>query len=264
MTINAAAAGGGGAVTYYAQPTITISSVDSTIQLDKTTTLSSGGGGGTGAVTYSTSTPTICSVTTAGVVTGLVAGTCLVKATKAASGTYLEGSSANLSITVSDSDKKAAEAAAAAAKAAADKAAAEKAAAEAAALAAAKAKADAEAKAAAELAAKEEAARLAAIELAAAQAEAARLAILNKNEITWKKSGSIYAIKFNLSIKYADQLVKIQVGTKVKGKIVYNTSDYLALNVNGDGTIKQKSAPKKGNYLRVLSGSKVIYTQLVK
>ena len=129
---------------------------------------------------------------------------------------------ANLTITVSDLDKKAA----------ADKAAAD--------AIAAKAKAD----------------RLAEL----ARVEAAKLAILNKNEITYYKSGMYYVLKFNLAVKYAHEVISIQTGTSVKGKLVYKTTDYLALNANGDGVIKQKSAPKKGSYIRVLVNKKVVYT----
>lgn len=234
------------------QPTLNIAAGDPTIQLDKTLSLSISGGGGTGALSFTTSTPTICSVSETGVVTALAVGTCQVQAMKASSGIYLSASSNNLSINISDSEKQAAEIAllnAAAEKAAADIAAAEKAAAEARAVAEAKAAAEAEAAA-----------------LADAKAAAARLAILNLNQITWKKSGKQYAIKINLAVKYAYEIVTIQIGNKLNGKLVYKTTDWLALNGMGDGVITQSKVPVKGSYYRILlyKNNQVIFTLQVK
>ena len=99
-----------------------------TVQLTKTTTLSTTGGSGSGAVTYATSTPTICSITSAGVVSAVAVGTCSVTATKASDGSsYLAATSVPVTITMSNSD---ALAAAAALQAAADKVIADKAAAD--------------------------------------------------------------------------------------------------------------------------------------
>ena len=100
--------------------------------------------------------------------------------------------------------------------------------------------------------------------LIAAQAEQARLAILNRNQITWKKSGKIYRVNINLAQKYAWELVTIKLGTKVNGKVVYKTTDWLALNGVGDGVITQSKAPVKGSYYRIVLGNKVVYTQLIK
>ena len=47
------------------------------------------GGGSNNAVTFSTNTPSICSVTTAGVVTGILAGSCEVDAAQAGNSNYL-------------------------------------------------------------------------------------------------------------------------------------------------------------------------------
>ncbi len=270
ITVNAASSGGGGgggggtstggsggiSVTYLSQPSVSIASAESTIQLTKTTKLTITGGAGSGVVTYSTTTPEICSVTSEGVVTGLKAGTCNVRATKSASGTYLEANTPYITVTVSDSDKKAADEAAA--KAAAEKLAADKAAAD----AAAAALTNDEAAAAA--AAKAEADRLALLESQAAKAEAARQLILNKNQITWKKFKKIYKVNVNLAQKYAWELITIKVGSKLKGKVVYRTTDWLALNGGGDGVITQSKAPVKGSYYRIVLGKKVVYTQLIK
>jgi len=244
---------GGSASTNLSQPSVLIAPAQTLIQLTKTTQLTVTGGAGSGAVTYQSITPEICSVTNDGVVTGLKAGECKVRVTKAASGTYLEANSPYITITISDSEKKAADELAA------------KAAAEAA--AAAKALADAAA-----AAAKAEADRLALIEAQAAEAkaaalakaEAARMALLNRNQITWKKSGKIYRVKINMAPKYAWELITIRVGVKLKGKVVYKTTDWLALDGRGDGFITQSKKPLKGNYYRIVLNKKAVYTQLIK
>jgi hypothetical protein len=106
------------------------------VQLGETATMSTSGGSGDGAVSYLTTTPELCSVTSAGVITGIAAGSCLVTATKAVSGNYFAAISAVVAVTISDSvaiaERVAAHRAllerALAEKAAADKAAADKAA----------------------------------------------------------------------------------------------------------------------------------------
>ena len=126
--------GGGGGASLAAQTTIVVTAASLRVQLPGTTTLTTTGGSGTGALTYTTSTPTICSVTSAGVVTAVAVGNCLITATKAADSSYLAATSSVVTLTISDSDAVAAKAAAdkavADAKAAADKAAADKAAAD--------------------------------------------------------------------------------------------------------------------------------------
>jgi len=49
------------------------------------------GGGSNNAVTFSTNTPTICSVTSAGLVTGILAGQCEIDAAQAGNSNYLSG-----------------------------------------------------------------------------------------------------------------------------------------------------------------------------
>ena len=234
--------GGGAVVTPAAQTALVVVPALSTVQLTKTTTLSTTGGSGTGGVTYATSTPLICTVTSAGVVTAVAAGNCLVTATKAATTDFLAATSTAVTITISDSDQKAA-----ADKAAADKAAA---AAKAKAAAAAKAKADAEAKAKADA---EEAARLAAI-------EKAKFA----NTVTYSLASKTKVIKANLSITLARKAATLEIGTKVKGKVTYKSAGIVTLNVNGDGTFRTTQSIKAGNFIRVLVGKKAIITVAIK
>ncbi|CAB5112094.1 MAG: hypothetical protein F2954_03000 [Actinobacteria bacterium] len=58
------------------------------LTIGATTMVKSFGGSGAGEVTYSSTTQSICSISDAGVLTGLSKGDCLVKATKNASGIY--------------------------------------------------------------------------------------------------------------------------------------------------------------------------------
>jgi hypothetical protein len=280
VTVNAASSGGGSGggssgggggapatVTPVSQAALIVVPALSTVQLTNTTTLSTTGGSGTGAVTYATSTPAICTVTSSGTVTAVVAGNCLVTATKAASTGFLATTSAVVTIVVSDSDQKAAAAAAEAAakakaeadaraaaeaKAAADaaaKVAAEKLAAEQAA-AAEKAKADAEAKAKADA---EEAERLAAI-------ERARIA----NTLTYSIATRTKSIRANLSYKYEYRVADLLVGTTVKGKTTYRKVATIVLNQNGDGLFRTTSTIKKGNVLRVVIGKSIVTSVKVK
>jgi trimeric autotransporter adhesin len=84
------------------QTTPTVSSTAPSVVFGGTVTLSSGGGSGTGAVTFATSTPLICSVNaTTGVVSTTTAGICTVTASKAADTNYLVANSAPLNITIS-------------------------------------------------------------------------------------------------------------------------------------------------------------------
>ena len=91
-----------------AQGPLSAASTDATVQLTKTTQLSATGGSGTGAIHYATTTPTICSVSEVGLVTGISVGTCLMTAQKLGSGIYLDVKASTLSIVVSDSEAKAA------------------------------------------------------------------------------------------------------------------------------------------------------------
>ena len=243
---------GGSAPTNLSQPSVLIAPAQTLIQLNQTTQLTVTGGAGSGAMNYQSITPEICSVTNDGVVTGLQAGECKVRVTKAASGVYLEANSPYITITISDSEKKAADEAAA--KAEAERLVAAKEAADAAAAALAEA----------EAAAKAEADRLSLIAAKEALAEQARLAMLYKNQITWKKVNKFYRVNYNLTSKLAWEMISIQVGNKVKGKMLYKTMDWLALNGSGDGVITQSKAPVKGSYYRIVLGKKVVYTQLIK
>jgi len=49
------------------------------------------GGGSNNAVTFSTNTPSICSVSPAGLVTGILAGSCGIDAAQAGNSNYLPG-----------------------------------------------------------------------------------------------------------------------------------------------------------------------------
>jgi hypothetical protein len=217
--------------------------------LTKTATLSTTGGSGYGAVSYATSTPLICTVSSAGLLTAVLAGDCLVTATKAAANGYVEKSSSSLTVKISDTDKKAADAKALedakalADKAAADKALAEKAAADAKALAD---KAAADAKASSDAA---DAARLAAIEKAR-----------TSNTLTYSVATRTKVVKANLSVEYANTKAVLQLGTVVKGKISYKNLVTITLNGNGDGVFKTTSTVKNGNSLRVLVGQKAVKT----
>jgi hypothetical protein len=60
------------------------------INVGATTTATYSGGEGVGALTIASGTPSVCSVTQAGLVTGLSAGTCTLTATRTASGRFLD------------------------------------------------------------------------------------------------------------------------------------------------------------------------------
>ena len=280
-----------------AQTALVVVPAATTVQLTKTTTLSTTGGSGTGAVTYATSTPTICSVTTAGVVFAVAVGTCSVTATKASDGSsYLAATSAPVTITMSNSDALAAAAAlqAAADKVIADKAAADKVIADKAAadkVIADKAAADkviadkaAADKAAADKAAADKAAAdkviadKAATDKAAADAAASEggggTAIDNSliNSIKYSTNKSkITTIKIDLADEYGDLLVDVSVKTTVlvKGKKVtkYVTIGEVTLNEIGQGSIKTNKAKiiiKAGDVIRVSFGGITIKTITVK
>ena len=80
-------------------PLTLISSV-TTLGVGKSSSISITGGSGTGAARYISSTPTICTVTLSGVITGLKAGLCTITATKGGDAVYLHADvSTSLSIT---------------------------------------------------------------------------------------------------------------------------------------------------------------------
>ena len=78
----------------------TAASAAISMKVDETTLLTTAGGNGTGAIRYTSNTAAICSVTGAGVVTGLAAGTCLIDAVKGGDPTYLNANADTVSILV--------------------------------------------------------------------------------------------------------------------------------------------------------------------
>jgi len=70
------------------RPVFTNSSGDNTVQLNKTTKLTLSGEVGEAVATYSTLTPSICSVSADGVVTGLFGGSCSILASITGSNNY--------------------------------------------------------------------------------------------------------------------------------------------------------------------------------
>jgi len=62
------------------RPIFTTSSGSNTVKLNESTRLTLSGEAGAGVATYSTMTPTVCSVSADGVVTGLIGGTCSILA----------------------------------------------------------------------------------------------------------------------------------------------------------------------------------------
>jgi hypothetical protein len=81
------------------QAALSLTSDASIIHADKSALLTTAGGSGSGALVYISSTTSICSVNSAGTVLGISAGTCLLVATKAASGIYMDAS-AKLSLQI--------------------------------------------------------------------------------------------------------------------------------------------------------------------
>lgn len=86
----------------YRQPqaALKISSNAFTLEASHSQTLTVAGGTGNGKIDFATTTSSICSVTSSGVVTGLRAGNCLITAHKLGSGEYIDVFSNTLSITV--------------------------------------------------------------------------------------------------------------------------------------------------------------------
>jgi hypothetical protein len=189
------------------------------VQLAGTTTMTTTGGTGDGAVSYLTTTPAICSVTGAGVVTAITVGSCLITATKAASGNYFAAISSVIAVTASDS--------VAVAKAIADKAAADKAIAD---------------RAAAEAAAAESGGGL----------PAAVAALNSLRYVAIVASKTIYV---DLADRYAGQTVVVDVKMSVvkdgKSVLSYVPVKTVKLSSLGRATIKTTLAIKAGNLIRV-------------
>jgi hypothetical protein len=205
------------------------------VQLNETTTMTTTGGTGDGAVSYLTTTPSLCSVTGAGVVTAIAVGSCLVTATKASSGNYFAAISPVIAITVSDS------VAVAASKAAADKLI-----------------ADAIARA---IAAKAIADKIIADKAAADAAAAAEsgggepIAVEDLSTIRYAIATRTKTIFVDLADKYADQIVAVDVKKSVlkNGKYVlaYVPIDTVVLDEFGRVKIKTLVDIKVGNVIRV-------------
>jgi hypothetical protein len=276
--IGGGGSGGGGTVIVVAAPALVpaIPQVITTLQLPKTTSLSAGIGAS--AVRFATNTLSTCSVTSGGLVTAIAVGICSVTVTKL-SPTASELPTTTVIFDISDTDQKAALAEAAAKlkleteaaakrKADADAAAAKvKADADA---AAAKVKADADAAAKAKATAAAAAAKVKA-DAAAARAlinakekAAARAAALEKakfaNSVTLFLNETPKRIKINFSITYAKKIARLQLGSRVNGKVVYKNIAAQFLNVDGDCTFTTDKDVEAASYLRVLVGTKVVKT----
>jgi len=199
------------------------------VQLAGTTTMTTTGGTGDGAVSYLTTTPAICSVTGAGVVTAITVGSCLITATKAASGNYFAAISSVIAVTASDS--------VAVAKAIADKAAADM-------LIAHKAAAD---KAIADRAAAEAA--------AAESGGGLPAAIAALNSLRYVAIVASKTIYVDLADRYAGQTVVVDVKMSVvkdgKSVLSYVPVKTVKLSSLGRATIKTTLAIKAGNLIRV-------------
>jgi uncharacterized repeat protein (TIGR02543 family) len=76
------------------------SSTTATLVVNGSTKLTSSGGSGSGLVTYKSITPTLCSVSSAGVVKALKPGVCSVVTTKSGDDTYMHSSAKAVKITV--------------------------------------------------------------------------------------------------------------------------------------------------------------------
>jgi hypothetical protein len=87
--------------TLVATSTSASTAVPTTVTVSVPATNTPNGGQGTGAVSFASTTPTICSVNAStGIVTPLIAGSCLIVATRAGDGTFAPKVSAPLTITV--------------------------------------------------------------------------------------------------------------------------------------------------------------------
>jgi len=225
------------------QPAIAVV-VPASLEVGKTATLTTTGGAATGTNNFLSNSPTICTVTSAGVVTAVAAGTCSVYAQRTAPG-FTTAVSADVTFKImSAAEVKAI--ADAAVKAAADKAAAD------AAAAAVKAAAD---KAEAEVKAAEAAAAVAA---EAARVEAVRLAGLNTVTSIKTVKGKT-SVALNLADKYYGYILELQLRTVVKGKVRFTTIEYFAVQrENGVVTVSTRAKIAKGQQMRIMSEGKAV------
>jgi LPXTG-motif cell wall-anchored protein len=82
------------------QAPFTLISGTDILSVGDSSTLTTSGGSGDGVIKFSTTTPTYCSVSDAGLVRALVSGNCIVEATKAGNDTYLEASAWPMYLTI--------------------------------------------------------------------------------------------------------------------------------------------------------------------
>jgi hypothetical protein len=215
------------------------------VQISETTTMTTTGGTGDGVVSYLTTSPVVCSVSAAGIVTGLSVGSCLITATKAASGNYFAATSSVIAITISDS------AAIAKAKAAADQAVAD----------ATKAAADAAAKVIADKAAADAAAVAAAV---GGSGEA--IAKEDLNTVRYAITTKTKTIVLDLADQYADTAVLVEVKKSVvlNGKTVvkYVAIETVVVDQSGRAMIKTLIGINVGNVIRVSVLDSSIYVPI--
>jgi hypothetical protein len=238
------------------------------LPVGETTTSTITGGSGTGAVTYSSDATAVCTVSTAGVVTGVKIGDCNITVTKAASTGYASAISFPVAVKVTkslaDLAAEAKLAADAKAKADADAAALAKADAD------ARAKADEEQKklaaaleqaqkdlAALNARAAEEARAKAAAEAdVKAKAEAKAAADAKKLSVGPRKAG-LTPVKVNLAKKYKNKIAVIRVSIDGGSFSTYGSG---RLNSKGNATISSSKAIPKGAKVRVTIDGKARVT----
>jgi hypothetical protein len=231
------------------QPKLSIISPITRLTLNKvgepnSISLRTSGGAGKGEVSYSTSTPTICSVSKIGVTVALRAGSCAVRALKESSEEFLEITSEPFILEVVDAideQKKAEEAK----------------------------KLD-ELKKAEELKEKEEDEQKKAEELKKEEDEQKKAEELKEkeelkkadktNKFSVKKSGKASLVKLDLAGRYGESVVEVLLGSTVKGKLVYVSIGRILLDDFGVGEVRTTRTFKKDSVVRIRLGSKVILT----
>jgi hypothetical protein len=82
------------------QPLLALGASALSVMVGGYVTLTPFGGNATGAISFTSNTPTTCSVTSLGIVTALRAGTCTVVATKTGNGTYLNATSLPMTLII--------------------------------------------------------------------------------------------------------------------------------------------------------------------
>jgi len=75
-----------------------------TIKVNQSASATASGGSGDGAFSFSTTTPAKCSINNAGAITPIATGACIVLATKASSGTFLQRTSSPATLTITAAD----------------------------------------------------------------------------------------------------------------------------------------------------------------